>query len=204
MKTSMTILYRVRNNLYINLTNRCSSSCTFCLRQTRDHMEDSDSLWLTHEPDFEEVKAAFLKQDMDLYEEVVFCGFGEPTERFDLLIQVARFVKDNYHKPIRLNTNGQGDLINQRPIAPEMEGLIDTISISLNTPDAKKYQEIVRSQFGEKAYPAMLAFVKEAKKYVPNIVLSTVATTLTAEEEAQCRNICDNLGVTYRIRPWED
>ena len=204
MKTSMTILYRVRNNLYINLTNRCSSSCTFCLRQTRDHMEDSDSLWLTHEPDFEEVKAAFLKQDMDLYEEVVFCGFGEPTERFDLLIQVARFVKDNYHKPIRLNTNGQGDLINQRPIAPEMEGLIDTISISLNTPDAKKYQEIVRSQFGEKAYPAMLAFVKEAKKYVPNIVLSTVATTLTAEEEAQCRNICDNLGVTYRIRPWEN
>lgn len=204
MKTSMTILYRVRNNLYINLTNRCSSSCTFCLRQTRDHMEDSDSLWLTHEPDFEEVKAAFLEQDMNLYEEVVFCGFGEPTERFDLLIQVARFVKDNYHKPIRLNTNGQGDLINQRQIAPEMEGLIDTISISLNTPDAKKYQEIVRSQFGEKAYPAMLAFVKEAKKYVPNIVLSTVATTLTAEEEAQCRNICDNLGVTYRIRPWED
>lgn len=204
MKTSMTILYRVRNNLYINLTNRCSSSCTFCLRQTRDHMEDSDSLWLTHEPDFEEVKAAFLEQDMNLYEEVVFCGFGEPTERFDLLIQVARFVKDNYHKPIRLNTNGQGDLINQRQIAPEMEGLIDTISISLNTPDAKKYQEIVRSQFGEKAYPAMLAFVKEAKKYVPNIVLSTVATTLTSEEEAQCRNICDNLGVTYRIRPWED
>ncbi len=204
MKTSMTILYRVRNNLYINLTNRCSSSCTFCLRQTRDHMEDSDSLWLTHEPDFEEVKAAFLEQDMNLYEEVVFCGFGEPTERFDLLIQVARFVKDNYHKPIRLNTNGQGDLINQRQIAPEMEGLIDTISISLNTPDAKKYQEIVRSQFGEKAYPAMLAFVKEAKKYVPNIVLSTVATTLTSEEEAQCRNICDNLGVTYRIRPWEN
>lgn len=200
----MTILYRVRNNLYINLTNRCSSSCTFCLRQTRDHMEDSDSLWLTHEPDFEEVKAAFLEQDMNLYEEVVFCGFGEPTERFDLLIQVARFVKDNYHKPIRLNTNGQGDLINQRQIAPEMEGLIDTISISLNTPDAKKYQEIVRSQFGEKAYPAMLAFVKEAKKYVPNIVLSTVATTLTSEEEAQCRNICDNLGVTYRIRPWEN
>lgn len=204
MNTSMTILYRVGENLYVNLTNRCSSACTFCLRQTRDHMEDSDSLWLSHEPSFEEVKEAFSKQDMEQYNEVVFCGFGEPTERFELLIEVARFVKETYHKPIRLNTNGQGDLINNRSIAPDMEGLIDTISISLNTPNADKYHELVRSQFGDKAYPAMLAFAKEAKKYVPNVVLSTVATTLTPEEEAQCQNICDELGVTYRIRPWED
>lgn len=204
MNTSMTILYRVGENLYVNLTNRCSSACTFCLRQTRDHMEDSDSLWLSHEPDLEEVKEAFQKQDMSAYREVVFCGFGEPTERFELLIEVARFVKETYHKPIRLNTNGQGDLINNRSIAPDMEGLIDTISISLNTPNADKYHELVRSQFGDKAYPAMLAFAKEAKKYVPNVVLSTVATTLTPEEEAQCQNICDELGVTYRIRPWED
>lgn len=204
MTKAMTIVYQVHDNLYVNLTNRCSSSCVFCLRQTRDHMEESDSLWLEHEPSLEEIKAAFQAQDMSKYKEVVFCGFGEPTERFDTLIQVARFVKETYQKPIRINTNGQGDLINERHISPEMKGLIDTISISLNTPDAKKYQEIVRSKFGDIAYEAMLSFAKEAKEYVPNVVLSTVETTLTEEEEKKCKQICDDLGVTYRIRPWED
>jgi radical SAM enzyme (TIGR04100 family) len=204
MNKSMTILYKVHNNLYVNLTNRCSCACTFCLRQTRDHMEDSDSLWLEREPSVTEVKEAFNKFDMSLFQEVVFCGFGEPTERFDDLIEIARFIKEKYHKPIRINTNGQGDLICGRRIAPDMEGLIDTISISLNTPDADRYHDLVRSQFGDKAFPAMLAFAKDARQYVPHVVLSTVDTTLTKEEEAQCRKICDDLGVTYRIRPWED
>lgn len=204
MNKSMTILYKVHNNLYVNLTNRCSSACTFCLRQTRDHMEDSDSLWLEHEPSVEEVKEAFNNFDVSGFDEIVFCGFGEPTERFDDLIEIARFIKKQFNKPIRINTNGQGDLINNRRIAPDMKGLIDTVSISLNTPNADKYHAIVRSQFGEKAYDAMLAFAKDATNYVPNVVLSTVDTTLTKEEEAQCQKICDDLGVTYRIRPWED
>jgi radical SAM enzyme (TIGR04100 family) len=204
MNKSMTILYKVHNNLYVNLTNRCSCACTFCLRQTRDHMEDSGSLWLEREPSVEEVKEEFNKFDMSLFQEVVFCGFGEPTERFDDLIEIARFIKEKYRKPIRINTNGQGDLICGRRIAPDMEGLIDTISISLNTPDADRYHDLVRSQFGEKAFDAMLAFAKDARQYVPHVVLSTVDTTLTKEEEAQCQKICDDLGVTYRIRPWED
>ena len=204
MKKSMTILYKVHNNLYINLTNRCSSYCTFCLRQTRDSMEGSDSLWLEHEPSYEEVIDAFKNVNVDDYEEIVFCGFGEPTERFDILVKVAKYIKETYNKPIRLNTNGQGNLINKRNIESELEGIVDTISISLNTPDAKKYQEIVRSEFKDEAFPAMLDFVKEAKKYVPSVILSTVDTTLTKDEEAQCQKICDDLGVTYRIRPWED
>ncbi len=204
MKKSMTILYKVHNNLYINLTNRCSSSCTFCLRQTRDSMEGSDSLWLEHEPSYEEVIDAFKNVNVDDYDEIVFCGFGEPTERFDILVKVAKYIKETYNKPIRLNTNGQGNLINKRNIESELEGIVDTISISLNTPDAKKYQEIVRSEFKDEAFPAMLDFVKEAKKYVPSVILSTVDTTLTKDEEAQCQKICDDLGVTYRIRPWED
>ena len=204
MKKEMTIVYKVHNNLYVNLTNRCSCACTFCLRQTRDHMEDSNSLWLSHEPSFEEVKEAFNAFDVASYDEIVFCGFGEPTERFDLILEVSKYLKETYHKPIRINTNGQGDLINMRSIAPEMKGFIDTVSISLNTPDAAKYHELVRSEFGEKAFDAMLTFAKEAKKYVPNVVLTTVATTLTPEEETACQKICDDLGVTYRIRPWED
>lgn len=204
MKKAMTILYKVHNNLYVNLTNRCSANCTFCLRQTRDHMETSDSLWLLHEPSVEEVIAEFQKFNLDEFDEVVFCGFGEPTEAFDVLLPVAKYVKTTYKKPIRINTNGHGNLINHRNITPELEGVIDTISISLNTPDAKKYNKLVRSRYGEEAFDAMLSFAKEAKKYVPNVVLSTVATTLTEEEEDICRNLCDKLGVTYRIRPWED
>ena len=204
MKKAMTIVYKVHNNLYVNLTNRCSCSCVFCLRQNRDHMEESDSLWLDHEPTLQEVKDAFAKEDMSQYEEVVFCGFGEPTERMDLLLEVATFVKENYQKPIRINTNGQANLINGRDVAPELKGLVDTISISLNTPNEEKYNEMVRSIYGDKAYGAMLDFAREAKKYVPNVVLSTVDTTLSKEEEEQCRQICEKLAVTYRIRPCED
>ncbi len=203
MNKSMCIAYKVHNNLYINLTNRCSCACVFCLRQTMDKVGESDTLWLEHEPDYDEVVEALNNHNMDDYDEVVFCGFGEPTEQFDLLIRVAKFIKKNYNKPIRINTNGQGNLINGRNIEPEMKGLIDTLSISLNTPDADRYNELVRSKFGKAAYYAMLDFAKEAANYVPNVVLTTVDTTLTKEEEAKCAEICKNLGVTYRIRPWE-
>lgn len=205
MEKSMTIVYRVHDNLYVNMTNRCSSSCVFCLRNTRDRMDqEKGSLWLSHEPSVEEVKQAFEKEDMSQYREVVFCGFGEPTERFDDLLTIAAFVKERYQKPIRINTNGQGNLINKRDIVPEMKGLVDVISISLNTPNEDRYHELVRSRFGDQAFQAMLDFAKEAKEYVPQVVLSTVETTITKEEEKECQKICDDLGVTYRIREFEE
>lgn len=204
MKKGMTILYEVHNNLYVNLTNRCPCACTFCLRQNRDSMDaEHNTLWLEHEPATEEVIAEFSKFSMEKYEEVVFCGFGEPTERLDVLLEVAKFVKKTYHKPIRINTNGQANLIWNRDVTPELEGLVDTISISLNTPKADKYQELVRSKFGVQSFEAMLKFAGDAKKYVPNVILTTVSTTITKEEEEECQAICDRLGVTYRIRPWE-
>lgn len=204
MTKAMTILYEYHNNLYINLTNRCSSACIFCLRQTREEMDNSGSLWLDHEPSYEEVVEEFKKFDVEKYNEIIFCGFGEPTERIDVLLQVAKYIKDNFHKNIRLNTNGQGNLINNRDIVPELKGLIDCISISLNNPDPEKYQEIVRSIFGVKSFEAMLEFAKEAKNYVPKVILSTVDTTITKEEEAKCQKICDEIGVTYRIREFEE
>ncbi len=203
MERKEEILYRVHNNLYINLTNKCPCACTFCLRQTMDRVGESDSLWLDHEPSFDEVKEAFQKQDMDTYEEVVFCGFGEPTEALDVLLQTADYIKETYQKPIRLNTNGLGNLVNGRDICPELAGRIDTISISLNTPDAEEYLKLVRPKFGEESFQAMLNFAEEAARYVPHVVLSTVDTTLTKEEEARCADICQKLNVTYRIRPWE-
>ena len=202
--TAMTILYEVHDNLYVNLTNKCPCACTFCLRQTRESMEESGPLWLEHTPTLDEVLAEFRKFDMDKYAEVVFCGFGEPTEALDVLLQTARFVKERYGKPIRINTNGLGSLVNGKDIVPRFEGLIDTVSISLNTPDRKRYYELVRPKFGEQSFDAMLDFARECVKYVPQVVMTTVATTLTAQEEEQCRAICEQLGVRYRIRPWED
>jgi TatD family-associated radical SAM protein len=173
------------------------------LRQNRDTVGESGSLWLEREPSADEVKAEFSKWDMDKLDEVVFCGFGEPTYAVDVMTDVADFVKKTYGKKIRLNTNGQGNLINGRDIVPELAGRIDTISISLNNPDAEKYQEIVRSKFGVAAFDAMLDFAREAVKCVPQVVLSTVDTTITHEEEERCRKICEDIGAIYRIRPYE-
>lgn len=202
MPKAMTMLYEVYDGLYVNLTNRCSSRCTFCLRSQGESVCGSDSLWLQHEPTFEEVRDEFAKFDMGKYEEVVFGGFGEPTCAWEVLKQVAAYVKDTYHLPVRVNTNGQGSLICGRDIAPEFADIIDAVSISLNTPNPERYAELARSQFGDEAYPAMLDFAREVRRYVPAVAMTTVETTLSPEEEARCRAICEELGVNYRIRKW--
>ena len=199
----MVILYEVHNNLYVNLTNKCPCACTFCLRQNRDEMNSSGSLWLEKEPTADEVKAEFEKFDMDKYGEVVFCGFGEPTERLGILLDVAEFVKEKYGKVIRVNTNGLGDLVNGKDTALMYEGKVDIVSISLNTPNPERYLELTRSKFGIESHAAMIKFAKNVKKYVKQVVLTTVGTTLTSEEEDECRKICEEIGVTYRIRPFE-
>ncbi len=199
----MVILYEVHENLYVNLTNRCPCACVFCLRQTRDEMNHSGSLWLEREPTVDEIIAEFDRFDMSKYRELVFCGFGEPTERLEDLLKVAAYVKEKFQIPIRLNTNGLSDLIWQKDTAPMYEGLVDTISISLNTPDSEEYLRLTRSKFGIGSHEAMLHFAGNVSRYVPNVILSTVETTITKEEEQRCREICERLGVTYRIRPFE-
>lgn len=200
----MTILYRVHHNLYVNLTNRCPCACTFCLRQTRDEMESSGSLWLEHEPTVQEVIHEFSKFNLADYKEIVFCGFGEPTERLDDLLAIAAYLKNHVPNPIRINTNGLGNLVNNRDITPEFQGLIDSISISLNTPDKERYYELTKSKFGIDSFDAILDFAKKSTAYVNSVAMTTVATTISEDEEARCHNLCNTLGVQYRIRPWED
>ena len=200
----MTILYKVHNNLYVNLTNKCPCSCTFCLRQTMDHVGESHSLWLEREPTAQEVEDEFRKWDMSQFEEIVFCGFGEPTCALPVLLEVARWLKTWCSLPIRINTNGQGSLIAGHDISGELKDCIDVVSISLNDPDPQEYQKLVRSQFGDKAFPGMLDFAKKCVAQGIRVIMTTVDTTITHEEEAQCGKICQEIGATYRIRPWED
>lgn len=198
------ILYKVHNNLYVNLTNKCPCACTFCLRQTMDRIGESSNLWLEHDPSAEEVIAEFSKWDMSQYNEVVFCGFGEPTEALDVLLEVAKYVKETYNKPVRINTNGMGNQVNGRDITPELDGLVDTVSISLNNPDPVKYQELVQCKYGEYSFDIMIDFAKRSTHHVPNVMMTTVDTTISKAEEERCAAICDEIGATYRIRPFEE
>lgn len=199
----MVILYEVHTGLYVNMTNKCPCACTFCLRQEKDEMNHSGSLWLEREPSVDEVKAEFGNFDMSKYKEVVFCGFGEPTERLEDVLEVAAFVKEKYGLPTRINTNGLSDLIYNKDTAPMFKDKIDTVSISLNTPNKERYYELTRSKFGIDSFDAMLKFAENVKHYVKNVVLTTVSTTLSEDEERECAQICERLGVTYRIRPFE-
>lgn len=196
----MKLVYPVHTGLYLNLTNRCPCACTFCIRQKNKKFYVQDSLWLDHEPNFEEIKASLLAEDLNKYSEFVFCGFGEPTEALDLLLETAKFLKSKTDKPIRINTNGLGNLINKKNITPLFEGLIDAVSISLNSSEARIYEKNVRPIYKEEAYPALIEFTREVRKYVPNVTMTTVSTTISHEDEENCRKLCEQLGVKYRIR----
>ena len=196
----MKLVYPVHTGLYLNLTNRCPCACTFCIRQKNKKFYVQDSLWLDHEPNFEEIKASLLAEDLNKYSEFVFCGFGEPTEALDLLLETAKFLKSKTDKPIRINTNGLGNLINKKNITPLFEGLIDAVSISLNSSEARIYEKNVHPIYKEEAYPALIEFTREVRKYVPNVTMTTVSSTITHEDEENCRKLCEQLGVKYRIR----
>ena len=199
----MTVTYPVHNGIYVNMTNRCPCACTFCLRQNGESIYGSDSLWLEREPTVKEVCDSIDAWDLNKYNEVVFCGYGEPTERLDDLIEVAKYIKSKSDIKIRINTNGLADLIWNEPTAPKLQGLIDTVSISLNATNKEEYLKIVRPKFGIESYEAMLKFTKECTKYVPSVVMTVVDIVVSKEEQEICRKICESVGATLRIRPYE-
>ena len=199
----MTITYPVNKGLYINMTNRCPCSCTFCLRHNADGVYGSDSLWLDREPTVQEVCDSVDTWDLSHFSEVVFCGYGEPTERLKDLLLVAKHIKAKGNIPIRINTNGLADLIWEKQTAPELKGLVDTVSISLNTPSKEDYLKVVRPKFGAQSYDAMLRFAKDCTANVPNVVMTVVDVVTSQEEQEQCRKICEGIGANLRVRPFE-
>lgn len=200
----MTITYKVKNGIYVNMTNRCPCACTFCLRHNGDGVYGSDSLWLEHEPTVEEVCRSIDAWDLEKYDEVVFCGYGEPTERLEDLLKVAAYIKGKSGIKIRINTNGLADLIWQKSTAPMLKGLIDTVSVSLNATNKEDYLKTVRPKFGIGSYDAMLRFTKECAGVVPNVVMTVVDVVTSPEEQERCRRICDSIGATLRVRPYEE
>ena len=189
-----TYTYTIGNKIYVNLTNRCSNDCEFCVRRTDAFKEIG--LWLEHEPTAEEVINSF--ENLDAAEEVVFCGYGEPMYRLGVMLEVAEYVKGK-GKPTRVNTNGQAALILGEGVPEKLCGKLDTVNVSMNATTAKGYQELCHSEFGEKAFYAMLDFAKECKKYVPKVVFSIV-DVVGEEEIARARDIAAAVGVDLRVR----
>ena len=189
------VTYKIRNSLYLNITNRCTNECYFCARTT-DPWVQGYNLRLEDEPLSEDI----LKEigDPKRYDEVVFCGYGEPTLRLNIIEEVSKKVKEMGGK-IRLNTNGHGNLINKRNILPELKGLVDTISVSINAEDSEKYNKICHPVFKNSTYEAVKEFIKEAKKYIHEVVVTIVDVPEVDEEK--CKEIAEKeLGVKFRER----
>ena len=200
----MTITYPVKNDINVNITNRCPCACTFCLRKNGDSIFGSDPLWLDREPTVQEICESIDTWDLKEYDEVVFCGYGEPTERLDDLLKVAKYIKSKSNIKIRINTNGLADLIWGEKTAPKLKGLIDTVSVSLNTTNKEDYLKIVRPKFGIESYDAMLSFTKDCTEFVPNVVMTVVDVVTTKEEQEICKKICESVGAKLRVRPYEE
>ena len=170
-----------------------------------DHVGESDSLWLTREPEYEEIIADFANFNVDAFDELVFCGFGEPLERLEDVCRVIDSLKETYpNLKVRLNTIGLANPIHGRDVTPELKGRFDTVSISLNAPDEKEFLELTRSKFGIQSYEAIKEFAVLSKQYVPNVVMTVVEKVMPEEKIQKCQEICDTLGVTLRVRPFEN
>jgi TatD DNase family protein len=188
------ITYKIRDSLYLNITNRCTNHCDFCIRYYTDFVK-GHNLRLKKEPALDEVIKAI--GDPRSYKDIVFCGYGEPLIRLDLVKAVSIWVKNNGGK-VRINTNGQGNLIHGRNILPELKGLVDSISISLNAHRADIYNEVCHPEFGEMTFDAMKDFIIEAKRYIPEVGITVL--TLPKVDLKACEGMAKEWGVKFRVR----
>lgn len=196
MDKDFTLSYQIGDALYLNITNRCSNNCAFCIRDTSEGV--GYHLWLQKEPTAEEILATI--ENPSQYREIVFCGYGEPLCRLEIVKEVAAALKERGARSIRINTNGQANLYYGRNIVPDLVGLVDVISISLNAHNAATYVDICHPQQGEEAYYAMLNFAKKCVGVIPRVVLSVVEWP-GVDVEA-CRAIARDLGTEFRLRKY--
>jgi len=203
------VAYAIRDSLYLNVTNACTDRCVFCALSDPDFWVGKGDapfvkghhLRLARDPTAGELLLA--AGDPRLYQEIVFCGYGEPTIRLDTLLQVGRALKARGARWIRLDTNGHGDLIHQRPIAQTLAGVVDEVSVSLNAATAEQYVALCRPTFGLATYGAIKAFIRACKGVVPRVTATVVA--MPGVDVEVCRRIAtEELGVQYRVRPYNE
>lgn len=195
------LVYSLEDKIYINLTNRCTNDCIFCLRKDKDDV-CGQKLWLDSEEFTSEDVIKQLK-NFEIPKEIVFCGYGEPLLKLDILKEVAKYIKDNYpNTKIRINTNGHANYVYKRNIVPELVGLIDEISVSLNGSTSEEYDELSQPKF-KGAYDEVKKFIKACSK-------SGIKTDTSIVDGYKCRRlnvkkceeISESLGAKLRVREW--
>ena len=214
------LVYELDGKIYINLTNKCTNDCIFCLRKDKDDVK-GQKLWLDDENSTAQDVIAQLEEILrrtrhseqseeshsnspqNDYNEVIFCGYGEPLLKLDVLKEVAKYIKENYpDTKIRINTNGHANYVYKRDIVPELKGLIDTISVSLNGESSKEYDELSQPVF-EGAYDEVKKFIKSCAdngiETVASVVEGYKGRHLNLEK---CEQIAYNLGAKFRVREW--
>ena len=189
-----TYVYSIDGNLYINLTNRCSNDCKFCVRNGKDSYY-GHKLWLGSEPTVEQVLKAIGNKKCN---EVVFCGFGEPTFRVKEMVEIANRLKELGYTT-RLNTNGHGNLINGEDITVRLKGAIDKINVSLNAPDENEYFDVCRPVFGENAFSALIDFAVKCKNLGIDVNFSVV-DCIGEKKVAKCKKLAKEVGVPLKVR----
>ena len=193
------VTYRIRDSLYLNITNRCTNACTFCGKR-RDYHVKGHLLELPAEPSAAETLAEV--GDPTRFDEIVFCGFGEPLLRLDAVKEVAAELRRRGAK-VRVNTDGLGNLVHGRNILPELAGLVDALSVSLNAPDADTYARICPNRYGASSFAALLDFLREAPRHVPEVTATAVA--LPGLDTEAVRRLAESIpGVSFRLRPYDD
>jgi len=197
------IIYIYKNKIYLNLTNRCTSRCIYCIKNKWNWWFRGYNLRLKKEPTEKEVFSAISKffenQKSKKYKEVVFCGYGEPLIRLNLIKKIAKYLK-NKNFIIRINTNGHGNLIHKRNICPELTGIIDKISISLNGCSPELYYKLNRPKFGKKTFNQVIKFIKESKKYIQDVTVTSIQ--YPEINLLKCKHIAKKIGVKFIIRPF--
>lgn len=196
-KKEQNITYKIRNSLYLNITNECTNDCYFCVRNYADGVSGYN-LRLEEEPSADEIIEETGNPEQ--YDEIVFCGFGEPTIRFETLKEVSARLKRK-GASIRLTTNGHGNIINEKNILKELEGLVDKVTVSLNASNSEEYDRICNPRFRDTdVFREVLNFVREAKKYIPRVEITCV--DLPELEIDNCREIAEDLEVDFRKRDY--
>jgi len=196
-----TLVYELYGKIYINLTNRCTNECVFCLRQDKDDVCGQE-LWLDNE-DFTAQDVIRQLQNFKISSEVIFCGYGEPMLKLEILKEVAKYIKDNYPDvKIRINTNGHANFIYKKNVVSELKGLIDEFSVSLNGKNSEEYNELSQPKF-DGAYDEVKKFIKACSNEDINVVASVVEGYKGRHIDLEaCEKIAKDLGANFRVREW--
>ena len=196
-------VYTYGDKLYLNITNKCRLDCAFCIRKKKQGLGDADSLWLEEEPSCAQILELVRERGPEKFSQIVFCGYGEPTERLHELLTMAKELKKLPGcPPLRLDTNGLSSLAFGYDTAPDVAERFDAVSVSLNAPTAQEYAAVCPSPWGEDAFFAMLDFAKKMRKLVRDTQL-TVVDVIGEQQVQQAKELAAKLDIPLRVRLYQ-